>query len=206
MNSETQRTFEWYEFIPHVLAVIMILCCVIVFAASFTGLAVLQFNWIQRTCLAVGAVVLVIMLLRWIGQDQQAVRMAQAAARPAKAPEAAKAPFEYMEFRVAGVSFPNDDGVDRQELLRAYRFGDAPFDKEKRITLRDLEFEGKPAFQVLANGQCIGWVPKNEVPELVEKWDQLDRVTDFDVTGGGFDSDTDEKLCYGATLSIRFFS
>lgn len=69
MNSETQRTFEWYEFIPHVLAVIMILCCVIVFAASFTGLAVLQFNWIQRTCLAVGAVVLVIMLLRWVGQD-----------------------------------------------------------------------------------------------------------------------------------------
>lgn len=44
MDSEKHRTFEWYEFIPHVLAVIMILCCVIVFAASFTGLAVLQFN------------------------------------------------------------------------------------------------------------------------------------------------------------------
>ena len=68
MDSEKQRTFEWYEFIPHVLAVIMILCCVIVFAASFTGLAVLQFNWIQRCFLGGGAVILAIMLLRWIGQ------------------------------------------------------------------------------------------------------------------------------------------
>lgn len=76
MGMQKQSTFEWYEFIPHVLAGISILCCIIIFAASFTGLAVFQFNWKQRCALAVGAVVLVIMLLRWIGQDRQAVRRA----------------------------------------------------------------------------------------------------------------------------------
>lgn len=69
MDTGAKATFSWYEFIPHVLAALAILCCVIVFAASFTGLAALQFNWMQRCSIGGGAVVLGIMLLRWIGQD-----------------------------------------------------------------------------------------------------------------------------------------
>ena len=74
MDNKAKAAFSWYEFIPHVLAALSILCCVIVFAASFTGLAVLQFNWMQRCCLGCGAVVLAIMLLRWIGQDIRDIR------------------------------------------------------------------------------------------------------------------------------------
>ena len=208
MNSEKQRTFEWYEFIPHVLAVIMILCCVIVFAASFTGLAVLQFNWIQRCFLGGGAVILAIMLLRWIGQDQQAVRMAQATATPRKAPvaEKAKAPYEFMTFRVAGVSFNNEDGTSRQSILRAFRFRDPPFDEHSNVTVEDTGYNGEPAFQIKLNGICVGWVPKDEIAELSSKWDKIDKITAFDVTGGGFDPDTGERRHYGATISIRFFA
>lgn len=63
------NSFDWWEFIPHVLAGIALLCCLIIFTASFTGLAVLQFNWPQRGVIGGGAVVIAIMLLRWIGQD-----------------------------------------------------------------------------------------------------------------------------------------
>lgn len=72
MDNKSKAFFSWYEFVPHVLAALAILCCVIIFAASFTGLAVLQFNWKQRCVICAGAVAYVIMLLRWIGQDQQA--------------------------------------------------------------------------------------------------------------------------------------
>ena len=33
MDTKAKATFNWYEFIPHVLAALAILCCVIVFAA-----------------------------------------------------------------------------------------------------------------------------------------------------------------------------
>ena len=65
----SKNSFEWWEFIPHVLAGITLLCCLIIFTASFTGLAVLQFNWPQRGAIGCGAVLIAIMLLRWIGQD-----------------------------------------------------------------------------------------------------------------------------------------
>ena len=102
---QSKNSFEWWEFIPHVLAALAILCCVIVFAASFTGLAALQFNWMQRCAIGVGAVVLVIILLRWIGQDQQSARLAQRAVTPPKvqAVEKTEAPYEFMTFHVAGV-------------------------------------------------------------------------------------------------------
>jgi len=207
MDNKSKAVFSWYEFIPHVLAALAVLCCVIVFAASFTGLAVLQFNWIQRCALGDGAVILVIMLLRWIGQDQQSARIAQASAAPRKAPavEKTKAPYEFMTFRIAGVSHNNDDGTSRQRLLRAFRFGDPPFDEKRNVTVEDTEYNGKPAFQVKVNNTCVGWVPKDKIDELNSKWNKIDKITAFDVTGGGYDPDTGEKRHYGATLSIRFF-
>lgn len=206
MDTKAKATFSWYEFIPHVLAALAILCCVIVFAASFTGLAALQFNWMQRCAIGVGAVVLVIMLLRWIGQDQQSARLAQRAVTPQKvqAVEKTEAPYEFMTFHVAGVSFDNEDGTSRQSILRAYRFRDPPFDARNNVTVEDTGYNGEPAYQVKLNGTCVGWVPKDKIDELNSKWDKIDKITAFDVTGGGFDHDTGERLHYGATISIRF--
>ena len=205
MDTQTPKIFDRYDFIPHILAGLTILALVLIFASSFTGLAVLQFNAAQRWTLGIGTVVIALMLAQWISTDKAAMRAARAAANRPRTKEV-KPAYEYMSFRVAGVSHPNDDGSSRQELLRAYRFGDAPFETTKRVTLRDVAYNGEPAFQVLANGHCIGWVPKDEVPELSDKWPQLDCITGLDVTGGGFYSDTGKQLSYGATLSIRFKS
>ena len=205
MDTQTPKIFDWYDFIPHILAGLTIFTSVLVFASSFTGLAVLQFTAAQRWTLGIGTVVIALMLAQWISTDKAAMRAARAAANRPRTKEV-KPAYEYMSFRVAGVSHPNDDGSSRQELLRAYRFGDAPFETTRRVTLRDVAYNGEPAFQVLANGHCIGWVPKDEVPELSDKWPQLDCITGLDVTGGGFYSDTGKQLSYGATLSIRFKS
>lgn len=69
MENQKKAAFEWWEFIPHVMAALVVICGLIVFAASFTGLAVLQFKWEQRCVIGIGVVIVAIMLLRWIGQD-----------------------------------------------------------------------------------------------------------------------------------------
>lgn len=65
-------------------------------------------------------------------------------------------------FRVAGVSFNNDNGTSRQRYISKL----APFDSLGMIS---FEYEGEPAFHILdSEGHCIGNLPKEHVDYVLE--------------------------------------
>lgn len=111
-------------------------------------------------------------------------------------------PFYYKSFKLAGVSFDNDDGSSRQQYLRKLRFKAAPFDDFVDITIEPYDFQGEPAFAVCANGFQIGNVPRTHIRYFEN--DAYYAVEDFEVYGGGT-TDTGEKRSYGCALTVRFY-
>ena len=73
--------------------------------------------------------------------------------------------------RVAGVSFVNPDGTERQDIIKELTMG------ERVLLVRDHENEDDYyATQVQTeSGQVIGWVPRQKSPE-VAAWLELDRL------------------------------
>ena len=77
------------------------------------------------------------------------------------------------EYKVAGVTFCNEDGTSRQQILRAYNLGEPPFGLATNpvINLVEYEYQGNPAFYVMANGLCVGNLEAVAVPEVKEKFE-----------------------------------
>lgn len=69
----------------------------------------------------------------------------------------------YNGFRVAGVTFQNEDGTERQYLLKKLYFHDKPFDGDLSIELERYLWEDKPAYYVKVNGYTIGSVEASVV-------------------------------------------
>lgn len=74
---------------------------------------------------------------------------------------------EKRDIKVVGVTFNNEDGESRQEILRALR------KSNRRIVDLDLiytEFEGEPAIKVRERStkKIIGWMPRTEVVEIMK--------------------------------------
>ena len=112
--------------------------------------------------------------------------------------------YDFLKFRLAGVSFKNSDGKSRQTLLRKMKFRDPPFDGDSwDINLRQYEFEDEDAVGVYVNGYMIGNVPRENISYVVLNWDRFDAVTSFEVIGGGKTANG-EDLKYGAEVYIRF--
>ena len=137
---------------------------------------------------------------------QNAPAAAQAAPRAAN-PQPAKPSYKFISFRVAGVTFANDDGTQRQKILRAIKFNDPPYVTEPNnleINIKSTEYDGQQAFACLVNGYQIGFVPKDRISDVAEAMEHDDvTVTGFRVTGGGTAPDG-EKRSYGAEIGIRF--
>jgi hypothetical protein len=108
---------------------------------------------------------------------------------------------DFFNINVAGVTFKNGD-ISRQTLLRKIKFQDEPFDKELEVTISQYEYEGEPALSVNINNHQIGNIPKDKVKHILDKWDKVESISYFDVTGGG--TKNGEKLNYGAELTIKF--
>lgn len=118
---------------------------------------------------------------------------------------------EFWESRVAGVSFPNDDGVSRQQILQSLdkdygNVGDIPAELEPFL------YEGSPAYYVVCSDQIIGVLPAAVASDLAarEAGGWFVRAIGIRIFGGP-DSDVDEddeedlhgrpKL-YGAKVKI----
>ena len=84
-------------------------------------------------------------------------------------------PDEY-EYKVVGVTFANEDGTNRQELLRKIKIKEDPFNCFINYSLKVYSYEGKTAVAVLANGVMIGNVPKENAENIAEHMKYIDKV------------------------------
>lgn len=69
-------------------------------------------------------------------------------------------------FRVAGVSFDNDDGSSRQTYISKLHEGDP-------IGFESFEYQGDPAFHIMTeDDRCIGNLPKEHIAFIMEHYEQ----------------------------------
>lgn len=105
--------------------------------------------------------------------------------------------YQCLTFKVVGVTFKNGRR-SRQTILRQIRFQDPPYSSKPQIRLERYEYEGEPAFSVWANDEQVGNIGRDDIPRLLNIWEQYDSVTDFSVYGGG------EGRSYGMEIIVRF--
>ena len=126
--------------------------------------------------------------------EAPAVRGASVKSTPAVEPEL---PFEFLKMNIAGVTF-KDGRKSRQTILRRLYWKDAPFDHdEAEVTLVREEWEGKPAFAVMLNGEKAGYVPAEHTQFNADNYERCDSVTHIEAHCGKED-------IYGAEITIRF--
>lgn len=147
--------------------------------------------------------VVIAAVLAFLGYRQQkkpaAKKQESAPAPKKKAAEAVppESPYEFLKTKIAGVTF-KDGRKSRQTILRRLYWKDAPFDTEEaEVTLERGEYEGKPAFAVMLNGEKAGYVPAENAQFVEDNFDRCDGVTHIEAYCGAND-------IYGAEITIRF--
>lgn len=132
------------------------------------------------------------------GKDAAPAPAAKAPARPRQAPK-------FVNFSVAGATYQNDDGSDRQTILRHIKFQDAPYvtGDSADVEIAPFTYRGEPAFRVLINGYQIGNVPREKIADVRDAVDHGAQVSGFQVTGGGKGRDG-SNLYYGCDIALRY--
>lgn len=108
----------------------------------------------------------------------------------------------FAPIKVAGVTFNNDDGTDRQLILRKLHFRDNPFSKYVDVEIKQYEFKGSPAYGIYANDMQIGNIPANLVPFMQENIERIESISHIDVYGGGHKDG--KPISYGCKIILRF--
>lgn len=103
-------------------------------------------------------------------------------------------------FHVVGVSFKNDDGRDRQALLRKIKREQPPAGD---FTLREFEHEGERAVGVHFRGEKVGNIAREDLKKAFSQIDRFDKVDDYEVTGG-FTLESGERAHYGLNIAVNF--
>lgn len=106
---------------------------------------------------------------------------------------AGKAP-KLMYIKVVGVTFANEDGTERQEILE--ELDDVP-GYMIEVELDPYTYHGEPAVRVFADGQQIGNIDKDLAPYITENFQKIEQISDFEIVGG-------DGLNYGARFTIQF--
>ena len=68
-----------------------------------------------------------------------------------------------IETKLAGVTFDNEDGRSRQQILKAAMAEDC----SGVVTLENYEHKGAEAIRVEYEGECIGTIPRDRVAEIL---------------------------------------
>ena len=118
------------------------------------------------------AVVLgVIGFVRYKNKDKAAARAAEKAEAKAKA----AAPERCFRTKAAGVTFTNDDGSSRQDILRASAHDGDEWETVP-CSLERFEYEGEPAIRIMLGRDCIGSVTKTDVAKVLELYGKITKV------------------------------
>ena len=110
--------------------------------------------------------------------------------------------FEYLEIKVAGVTFKNDKGPTRQTLLKKIKERSAPFNEYLEISINQYDFEGELAYSICVNDRQIGNVPKSQVQYLHDNIERFVAITGINVYGGYRDENGYFKS-YGAVVTVK---
>lgn len=104
-----------------------------------------------------------------------------------------------FEAKVVGVTFQNEDGSDRQDILK--ELNEFPFYDD--LDFERFEYDGEPAYHVTCEGRIIGNVSAVLASKLAECESNGDLllVKDLRVYGGPTDSKPDKS--YGASIDIE---
>lgn len=162
--------------------------------------------------LAVVFLIVVFWTVRHLTKPNKKAQQAAAANAARQAAPAASGSAERasgsLTFRVAGVTFENDDGESRQEILRHLKFGDEPWAKDPDDLDAEIEetvFEGEQAFAVLINGYQVGNVPKTHIKRVAAATANASTcyVSSVRIIGGGRD-DNGKKLAYGCEITLEY--
>lgn len=141
--------------------------------------------------------VVIAAVLAFFGYRQQKKPKEAPAVKKEEAAPETESPYEFLKTRIAGVTF-KDGHKSRQTILRRLYWKDDPFDKnEAEVILERGEYEGKPAFAVMLNGEKAGYVPAEHVQFIEDNFERCDGVTHIEAYCGAND-------IYGAEIIIRF--
>lgn len=108
--------------------------------------------------------------------------------------------YEFMTIRVAGVTFKNEDGVKRQEILKKIRYHGAPYRTDPDISLKRYEYDGEDAVAVYANEEQIGNLSRLDVSRVLPRWSRFNGVDSFSIHGDGSSSNK-----FGIDIVLRFY-
>ena len=107
-----------------------------------------------------------------------------------------KEPYIYHNsYKIAGVTFKNEDGTKRQDLLKKLKDGDI-------VGLKTYEYNGKTAIGVYTcDGKQIGNIKEDEIPYALNRMKSMvkSNITCIDKFYDGFG-----KLIYYGYVEIHF--
>lgn len=109
---------------------------------------------------------------------------------------------EFVNITLSGVTYENEDGTDRQLLLRKLHFHDAPFDHNIDVSVKECRFNDEIAFSVLVNDLQIGFIPKSQVSYVNDNFSRIIEVSKIKVYGGGKDKNG-KTISYGASITLK---
>ena len=113
---------------------------------------------------------------------------------------------ELWSFNAAGVSYKNDDGTDRQEIIDRLHCG-----AEYNCRLERYAYQGESAYHIVINDQTVGNVPKNIAKTFGVKDDAgyWPIIVSAGIHGGpdvGCEVEDDEPWYYGIHLKVKLVS
>lgn len=94
-------------------------------------------------------------------------------------------PEKGFNFPIVGVTFKNDDGTDRQKLLRKILFKDPPFNTDQHVYLERYIWKGEPAYYIKVNDYIVGNIEAALVWYFEKNADRPYKIENIEVYGGG---------------------